>query len=347
LNANVSYNFEYGTGNLSSKEIYGSFDSKDVVRICINETVDTYRIGYGELDYQVGGFSERRFYLYEDQLLSNSTTREYTLYNLINADSTSFIFEIKNTFLNPYTGKYLGLLRWYPDLDEYKVVEMAKTDEDGKTVMKVKVEDVDYRVGVYEVNGSLIRLADPVRMACLVNPCTYTLKIVQDEEDYFSENDIESSLTFDTPNNRFVYIWNDPNQGTSSMRLEVYKDVGYQQILICNDSASGYTGVLTCGISNYTGNFYAQAYRTAFPENVFATLYYTLRTGIESTFGLFAAFIFAIFAGLIGIFSPIGAIVMLLIGLIPVVIFGTINVAIFMGIVVLGGIIIHFLMKQK
>jgi len=40
--------------------------------------------------------------------------------------------KLKITFLNPYADKFISLLRWYAETDEYKVVETAKTDSDGK-----------------------------------------------------------------------------------------------------------------------------------------------------------------------------------------------------------------------
>ena len=346
LSENIQYDFHYGISNNTALRKFGSFTNKSVFRVCINATQNSLELGYGEINYETTGYTQRRYYMFEGHELSNSTTETYTLYSLEDADSTSFLFEIKNTYLNPYTGKYIGLLRWYPELDEYRVVEIGRTDEEGKTIMKVQVEDVDYRVAVYDTDGTLIKLADPVRMACLIDPCTYTLRVVLDEEDYFEYLGVEQSLIYDETNSRFVFTWNDPSQNTDQMRLEVYKDAGFQQVLICNSTGTGYTGVLTCSVGNYTGSFRAKAFRTASPETVIATLLHSIRTGVQSDFGLFLSFVFALGTGLIGIFSPIGAIALLIIGFIPAVIFGAINMAIFMAILSLGGIIIHYLKKQ-
>jgi len=343
LNADVTYNFRFGIGNLTSMVVNGGYEDTSSLRICINETIDSYKLGYGEIQYNGDGYVDRRYYMYEGQPLSNSSQANHTLYLLPTADSTSFIFEFKNTFLNPYIDKLVALLRWYPDEDEYKVVEMAKTDDHGSTVMKVHTEDVDYRVGLYEKDGSLLKLAEPVRMACLVDPCTYTLKVIHDPVDFQTLYDIESSLTWDEDNNRFVYIYNDPDQHTTQMRLYVYKDMGFQEILICNDTATGYTGVLTCDIGNYTGSIIAKVYRSASPEWPIASLYHSVRDGIESSFGLFASFLIVLTTALIGVFSPIGAIVLLILGLIPAVFMGSITFAIFMGIGVLGGIVINII----
>ncbi|GAG90481.1 unnamed protein product, partial [marine sediment metagenome] len=196
-------------------------------------------------------------------------------------------------------------------------------------------------------DGSLIKLADPLRMACLIDPCTYTLKITQEVEEYFDIYGIESSLTFDEVNDRFIYIWNDPSQLTQSMRLSVVKDTGFQEINICNDSGSGYTGVLTCNIGNHTGVLIAKTFRISSPEIIFSTLTKTIRTGWNNSLGLFMSFIIALIAGLTAIWSPIAAIILLIVGLIPSIIFGSITFTIFMGICVLGGIIIHVIKRTK
>jgi len=345
LTPDVKYNFKYGISNTSTKEIYGEHNNTAILRVCVNATNNNYRIGYGEIDYQEQGYVERRYYMFDEHSISNSTGETYELYDLINGDSTSFIFEIKNTFLNPFADKYISLLRWYPQNDTYKTTEMAITDADGKTVMKVHTEDVDYRVGIYYKNGSLIKLADPVRMACLIAPCTYTLRITTDGVDYNEIYDVESSLTWDETNERFVYIWNDPSQNTEEMQLLVTKDLGFQPITICNTTGTGYTGVLTCSCVNQTGLLRAQAFRTASPLTAIADMFHTIRSGMNNTIGLFISFILALVMALIGIFSPIGAIIMMVIALLPAVILGSITFPIMMGIGVLGGIIIHFMKK--
>lgn len=347
LNVSMQYNFQYGVDNYSSKMLYGELASTNNFRVCINETLGFYKVGYGEIVYEDSNHVSRRFYLYEGQSLSNETTREYNIYDLLITDATSFIFEVKNTFLNVYADKLLALLRWYPEYNEYRVVEMAETDSDGRTVMKVETEDVDYRIGLYEKDGTLIKLADSVRMACLQDPCTYTMKVVTYDTDYFSSYDVESSLTYDETNKRFLFVWSDSEQKTSLMRLEVFKVAGNQDILICNNTSPSFTGVLSCSTGNYTGTFYAKAYRSASPEKIFDTLYHSITTGIESSFGLFLSAIMVLAVGLIGLFSPVAAIILLIISLVPSLALGAINMSIFMGIATLGGIVIHYIKKSR
>ena len=343
----INYNFKYGIGNTSAKEIYGTFTNKGSFNICVNSSFNGYKFGYGEVEYEEDGFTQRKHYLYENQEISNGTTRSYILYSLPTADSTSFIFEVKDSGNTPYTNKLLALLRWYPETNGYLVVEMAKTDETGQTVMKVKTEDIDYRVGIYELDGSLIKLADPVRMACLIDPCTYTLSVRGEDTNYFSYEDVEGSLTFDEVNNRFLLVFNDVTQVTDSMRMEVYKVSGSQDVLICEDEVTGYTGVLSCSIGTYTGTFYAKVYRTASPERVFQKIFYTNRESVESSFGLVLSVVLALAGGLMGIFSPVIAVIMILVGLLLSLFLGSISMGIFMGIASMGGIVIHYILKLK
>jgi len=341
MNASIAYNFKFGISSLQNKTVNGEITNTPSFHICINNTISDYKLGYGEIEYVNTGYSSRRYYMYEGQELSNETQANHTLHLLPSASSTSFIFEFKNTFLNPYTNKLVALLRWYPEEDEYRIVEMAKTDDDGSTVMKVHTEDIDYRVGLYDLDGTLLKLADPVRMACLVNPCTYTLKVIHDPIDFDELYNIETSLTWDKDNDRFVFIYNDPSQQTSQMRLHVYRDAGFQEILICNDTASGYTGVLTCGIGNETGRIIAKAYRSASPEWPISIAYHSIRDAVESSFGLFTSFLIVLVSALIGVFSPIASIFLLLVGLIISVFLGSVTFAVAMGLGVLGGIIIN------
>jgi hypothetical protein len=347
LNASVKYNFQYGESNYTQIKTYGEIANTNVLRICINETQNNLHLGYGEIQYQDidGDRTSRRYYMFEGYSLSNSTTSSYNLYDLLTLRATSFVFEIKDNFLNPYTNKYLGLLKWYPELNEYRIVEMAKTDDKGTTIMKVKTEDVDYRIAVYELNGDLIKLAEPIRMACLVSPCTYTLRIAPGGIGFFDIYNLQANLSYSDALNRFTFIWNDPSQNTQIMNLKVVKETGFQDITICDINGTGITGIIYCDVGNQTGIITARVYRMASPFTIIASLTKQFANIMDKNMGLFIAIILAMVTALIGVFSPIGAIIMVLVGLIPSVIFGTITLPIAMAIGTLGGIVIHIIKK--
>ena len=346
-NVTLNYNFGFGISNTTSKYSYGTLASINKFCLCINSTLyNNYTLGTGEIQYSSTGFIDRRFYTFSSQRLTNQTINN-SLYMLLNTEATSFLFEFQDTSLFPYVNKYTSLMRWYPDLNEYKIVEMAKTDDKGQTIMRVEVEDVDYRVGLYEQNGSIIKLLNPVRFACLSSPCTYASLVQDSTSDYTRIFGVQSDINYNSTNNIWTFTWNDPSQNTKSMRFLVTRERGDGSVTICDTSSSGFTGVITCDSSGYTGTLQALAFRTASPEiPINRKLLNTDTKVLSSSIGLFISLILFLTLALIGIWSPVASIILGLVGLIPAVIFGSITLPIFMAIGVLGGIIIHFMKRS-
>ena len=340
----VKYNIQYGISNPFGSNAYGSINATEL-SICLNTTQSqNYTIGYGEIDYSKTDYSSRRYYIFEGTKISNITTYN-TLYLLPSADSTSFLIEIQDPTLTPYTQKYTTLLKWYPELDEYKVVEMGKTDDKGQTVKKVKIEDVDYRIGVYETDGSLINLANPIRMVCLATPCSYTLTIKSDEEYTFNDiQDIQANIVYDS--GVFTLTYNDPSQNTEFMELVVYKIGGTAtDERLCSSNGTSFTGILTCNVSDESGILKAVAYRSASPPYTVASkIVDTASSVFQGTFGLFLQFLITLTLVMLGIFSPITAIILGFLSLAMGVFFlKTITFPIMIGLAILSAIIIHFL----
>jgi hypothetical protein len=226
---------------------------------------------------------------------------------------------------------------------------MVKTDDKGQTVKKVKIEDVDYRLGVYHLNGSLIYLANPIRMVCLVSPCSYTLTVkesetIQSEESY----GVETDLTFG--GDTFTLVYNDPSQNTERMELRVYQ-IGSTSgdTLICNSSGTSFTGILNCNVSAYSGLLKAGAFRTASPERSIAMLIVdTATTLFQGKFGLFIQFMITLTLIFLGIISPITSIILGILSLVfGAFLFKTITYPILIGIAILGGIVIHLMRRSS
>ncbi len=346
VTGDINYNFKVGNVNSSFKNVFGSLSNVSGFYLCINTTVNSnYSLGYGEIQYERTGFADRRFYTFTTQILTNVTVNN-TLYFLINSDATSFLFDFKNTALTPYINKYSSLLRWFPNLNQYIVVEMAKTDDKGATIMRVKVEDVDYRVGLYHPNGTIIKLLSPVRFACLSAPCSYSTLVEENPNDYTSYFGVETSIVYNTTSEIWTYTWNDPSQNTENMSFKVTRDRGDQTFTICDTSASGFTGVLTCDSTGYTGTLRAVAYRTASPVTPIAQkIINTGSTAFSGSLGLFISFIIFLALALIGVYSPVISIILGIVGLIPAYIFGSISLPVFIAIGVIGGITIHFMKR--
>lgn len=343
---NVSYSINYGlsTGNIGT--IYGNLPNINNFTICIPNS-STYYLG-GEINYLAGGYSNRRYYIF-DNTKSIEPTTNITAYLLDSTSSKDFNINVYDNYQNPYAFYYVSLIKWFPSLNEYKIVEMSKTNEVGKTLVSTKLSDTDYRIGVYSINGSLIKMTNPLKMICLISPCEYNIYVSEADKDYTSEYGIESSLTFNSSLNRFLFIWNDPSQKTQSMTLKITKQGLSTDLILCEESSSGYTGAIVCDVGNQTGTLKAAAYRTASPLKMINSIIVTLGNGLNiiagGTWGLFLGVISVMLVALIGVFSPIASIVLAVVVLIPLVLLGAINWMILVGIAVIGGAIIHILRR--
>lgn len=346
----IDYNFQYGAGSGYTQVTSGTLANTTNFTICINSSL-TYVLGYGEIDYSITGYSDRRYYLFNSTRLVNSTTNT-SLYALDSADSTPFQLTATTTTLDPYVDHYISLLRWYPSINEYKIVEMGKTDDNGQTVVNVKTNDVDYRLGLYEADGTLVKLLNPIRMVCQTTPCVYSIITTGEEIDLTTFLNVEQSLTFNETTKIYTFIWNDPSQTTNSMNLLVWKDSGTESTLVCNQSANEFTGILTCDVSAYTGIMRAEAWRTASPANLIAKAINEIRSSLYqiangSGLGLFFGFLLTVLMATAGVVSPPLVVILVIIGLIPMAILGNISFSIFMIVGAIGGVTLHFLRRSS
>lgn len=348
LNGTLEYNFAYGTSeNNTFSKVYGQITNTNVLYVCFNDTMSSdWQLGEGEIFYRDNGYVDRRYYIFSGSALSSDTTN-ITLYDLETSVQTSFKLEVEDTSLNPYKENFTTLIRWYPELNSYKVVGMSKTDEKGDTVLHVRTEDVDYRVGIYNQNGTLIKIEDPTRFVCLVDPCTYTLKISPTDQDFTSFLNVDYTLTYNYTTGIWRFVYSDSTQKTSEMNLTIYKVSGTRVYSICSDVVSGYSGAITCNTSLYSGRLRGVVVRSASPGIPIAQkIIDTATTAFSSTFGLFISLIIGIpIIFVFAMMSPIAAIVGGIIALIPAFYLGAINLAILGGIAVLGGIVMHFLKR--
>lgn len=340
------YNLVYGLSNSSLVQSYGTIDNKTQFSVCINTTIsNNFTLGSGMIFYRNSTtYVDRRYYLFSGLTLTNTTTN-ITLHDLKLSSQTSFALTVEDTSLAPYISKFTTLVRWYPSLNEYRIVDMGKTDETGSTVIHVKVEDVDYRIGVYEQNGSLITLASPIRLVCLTTPCSYTLKISPSATDFSSFLNVQYSLTYNSTNSIWTFTYSDPTLKTSTMNLSVYKQSGLNTVSVCNSAITGSSGAVTCNTTGQTGVLRAIVMRSASPPvQIVEKVISLVSSPFKSSFGLFLSFIIGLpIIGAFALVSPVAVVIGGIIALIPALYLGTIAPAVFGAFAILAGIIIHFM----
>jgi len=345
LNQTVTYNLYFAIDNeFISSHVYGTINSTQSFSICLNTTLfPTWQINSGEITYTTPGYVTRRHYIFNYTHISANNTN-ISLYNIADASQTSFTLTIESNTLDSYENKFTTLVRWYPGDNTYRVVDMGQTDNTGSTVIHVEPEDVDYRIGVYELNGSLIYLASPIRMVCLTTPCSYTLTVPTTTTGYTNYLNVENSLTYNNNTGIWTFTWSDPSQTTSEMNLTVYRETGTSVYEVCSSTSSGYVGAVTCNTSAYTGRLHAVVKRSASPAVPIAELIKEIFTSPwTSTWGLWLSLIIIIpIVFVFAMISPVAGIIGGVASLIPAWYFGSITFTIIAVFTVLGGIVLHF-----
>lgn len=349
ISGTFDYDFAYGLSNGTQVRTFGQISTVNATAwaLCANFTIaPNWTLGSGQIFYSSPNYVARRYYLFNNTILTNNTNN-IALHDLLSSSQTSFQLTVESTSLTPYVGKYTTLVRWYNNLNQYRVVDMGLTDGTGSTVIHVDAEDVDYRIGVYEQNGSLIKLADPIRMVCTSSPCTYTLKISPTDDDFSSFLNVQYNFDFNYSTNIWSFTYSDASQRTQSMNMTIYKDTGTGSLIACTTQVTGSSGAMTCNTTGYTGSLRGVVQRVASPPVQIVQLLIDLRnSAFASSFGLFLSILLAIpITFVFAMISPVAAIIGGVVALVPALYFGSVNFAIIGGMGVLGGIVAHFLSR--
>lgn len=347
----IKYNLNFYTTPSRNFTFYGTLQNTNNFSLCIDSsTFPSWTVKNGEIQYKASGYVDRTYYLFQNTRLTDETTN-ISLYELPSSSSTTFqiIAETQTAHL-PYTSKYLSLIRWYPDTNSYSVVDMGLTDNNGNTIIHSKVEEVDYRFALYELNGTLIVLKDPIRMVCLTTPCQYTITIANEETDYDNLLNLQYSLTYNETTHTWTLEYNDPSQATDNINLTIYRIQGDSEIEVCNNNVNAYTGAITCTNPPYTtGTLTAIIARSASPQVMIGTKTINLETTpFRSTWGLFLTFLIAIpitFA--LSFLGPVMAVIGVVLSIFVAYILGSITYLILAGIAIMAAITLHFINKAQ
>ena len=348
VNGTIDYNFQYGLTNGTAENVSGRLTNVNTLNICINATLYTnWTVGSGEIQYVGDSSVSRRYYIFNNSKITNNT-RYITLYNLKSSSQTSFNLVVESSSLEVLNNKYVSLIRWYPSTNSYSVVDMGKTDDKGETVIHVKTEDVDYRVGIYELDGTLIYLANPIRMVCLTTPCVYTLKVQDETFDYTNFLNIQYTLDFNETTGMWLFTYNDPSQTTTTMNLSIYKQTGEREYLICSNSLTAYTGAINCNTSGYSGTLKAVVKRSASPFTTLASMLVEIGSkAFNTSFGLIISLVIAVIVIFVFSFvNPVLAVIGGIISLVPAWYLGVIGWVVVAGFIVMGGLIIYMMRRQ-
>jgi len=307
--------FFYWLGDGSTMNNF-SFDNESVYEkvICIDPTnVTYYSDATIEYNANISGYVTRNYYLDNDTF--SNATQNISLYLLNSSASTSFILEVLDQDQQEVEGAIIYTDRYYPGLGEYRVVQMAMTDENGKSVGFFQTEIADYRFRIER--NDVIELTTATQKV-VPGETPYTLTFIIGESldkpwaDFDELNYLTQSLTFNVSTNITTFIYVDNSGNFTSARLLV-EELRFNQTddVICNTTSTTSSDTITCDLNTYSGLFLAQAFVERDDEVVVNVLQIVIETAVEiiGLIGLFLAWFIILVAGCAFFWHPIAGII--------------------------------------
>jgi len=329
-------------------------DNVTNMSICISGNVTTNET---LVEYYSDGYEVEDYYLL-DTILSNNTVT-INLYDLNTTQSQSYEITVLDSSYDEIDRAYIKVMRYYPPLDQYILVEMAKTDNFGQGLVHLVLEDVFYYFTV-EKDSSVLYTSDPGKMYCSSAPCEMEFVTADDVSPLYSYLDDLPSFAYNISYNyttdilRLVY--SDTSGSLSYVRMSTrrggYASVGSE---ISQTNSSAASGTLLLNMSTHSGLFFVDGAvsRSAPVEPVgFLGLVYENFSTAYDTFGteglLLAAFIIITIV-LMMAYNPKLAIVATVVGLFAVYFLGFIQVpwTAIMSVIMIGILIIYVLMRGE
>jgi len=321
-----------------------SWSGSSTYGICINPNSSTY-IASAQMGYGAGGYETKTYYFINTSL--NNVTDTLDLYLTLNTTVITLTVTDQND--NPVEDAYIYILSYDLPTDSYLTTEIVNTDFNGQALAEMIMYTQWYKFIIIYDGETVLETTETKILSTSLN---FRINLL---ENYFTNYDIVQDITcsigFNTVTNNFNYVFNDPSGNTVSATL-IIKRVGPFSETIVNQStlsSSGGTILLHVTPSNHTflatGSVLIDGveYACGIPySHDFAST--ITDWGTE---GLFLAVLIILVLVLVGIWNPIVAIFLMIIGVVFTVILGNfyLSIPILISFIVIGGVAMYRLNK--
>ncbi len=235
--------------------------------LCIFPTNETFFID-AIIEYDEAGnaslYTLRNYYFQNDTI--NNVSQDISLYLLLSSSSTSFILKVQDDSLLPVSGVLIETNRFYPGTDEFRIVQIARTDDLGKSVGFFETEIVDYKFFITLNNQTLLETGLQ-KVIPEVSPFTLTFNIGEPlGEPWKTQNEISnliSSLTWNDTSGFVTYIYIDSSGNLTLARLLVIQESlvnSTADSIICNETSSLTAATILCNVGNNSGFYVASSF---------------------------------------------------------------------------------------
>lgn len=347
VNATFKASFSYGTTNLNSNYSYQDLSEKNSSFAFCFFPSSSNLIVNAKIEYGATGYSNNYYYL-NNASFSNQTPN-ISLYLLNSSKATPTVLKVQTETQSPLSETYIQIQRYDSGTDTYYTVAMAKTDFNGEDVVYLNWYDTFYKYTLSR-NYETILMTNTSKISATPVRFTIPSRITYSYDKFL---DIDYSLIFNNETNNFILTYSLPSGEITSACLRVVKRTIINDTTICNtcetsSSATIYCNIAAYGNGTYVATFYAIG-SYGFIESIVELIgvSISLYEDIGNIDGSIYAFLFAGIIVVMFFILPVLGVVGMILGMLGAMILGfqPINYMEFLGITIIGGVVIILLKR--
>jgi hypothetical protein len=205
-----------------------------------------------QLRYSAPGYTER-FYFFN--LLNRSHT-DISLYLLVNTSASAVTAYVVDQTNRNIEDAYIKALRYNIVINDYEIIEIAKTNFEGMTQLSLILNSEYYKF-IIEYMGVVYLVTTPTYIySTTLSPFQITLG-TETGQVFFITQGISNDITFNNATKNFRYTFSDPSNIISQGCGYLYKKGIYGEKILYNSScADGSSGSLLLPVDPINGTSY-------------------------------------------------------------------------------------------
>ena len=295
------------------------------------------------IEYERTDYAKNYYYLRNYQLTNVSTNID--LYLLNDSLATLTQLEVKDTSQISQPDIYIQIQSYDVGTDTYYTCAMAKTDFNGQDLAYLNWYDTYYRYILSDRDGNVRLMTGTSKISD--TPVTFQISSII-ESVYRKFDNIIYSLTFNNVTNNFILTFAMPSGDVKAGCLRVEKRTSFNDTIICDTCETSSSATIYCNIDAYSnGTYVGKFYATGSFDPVDTLIAFKGAVNqIYDEIGNKDGTMYAILFGLVilggFLITPILAIVGTILALLGAMMLGfqPLNYMEFLGIVIIGGIIV-------
>ena len=281
-------------------------------------------------------------YIVLNKTLSNLNIGQNYLYNFNTTITDLSTLKITTRYQDNYIyyPNVIGKLqRKYYDEGVWRTVQMDMSDDFGLLIYNIYETTTDYRLIFLDENNNILKTTERMKFYCTSSLCDLTVLL-----DPFSavspSTTTNVTAAFDNITNTINISWNNIAGDSVSIDYLIRRDTMTGSVYVCNGTLTAASGNIDCNVTGYTGEVYV---RVKAGDDYKVSEYIKLDTeklgdlvgNLEG--GLWTVGVILTIV-MIGVFSPAGAIIAMVVGLLSMFLFGMFTPLTVTFVIIVGGL---------